>query len=90
MQRNMALTHGLVFSQAVLLALTSAGMTREDAYLVVQRNAMRSWAGEGDFRDLLQADSEVTGILAPDVLDGCFDAARYLERVDAIYERVFG
>jgi len=90
MQRNMALTHGLVFSQAVLLALTSAGMTRDDAYLVVQRNAMRSWAGEGDFRDLLQGDSEVTGILAPDVLAGCFDAARYLERVDAIYERVFG
>jgi len=90
MQQNMALTHGLVFSQAVLLALTSAGMTRENAYLVVQRNAMRSWAGEGAFRELLQADSEVTEVLAPDALDRCFDAKRYLERVDAIFERVFG
>ena len=90
MQRNMALTHGLVFSQAVLLALTSAGMMRESAYLVVQRNAMRSWADEGDFRALLQADSEVTEVLAPDVLDECFNATRYLESVDAIFERVFG
>ena len=90
MQRNMALTHGLVFSQAVLLALTSAGMTRDSAYLVVQRNAMRSWADEGDFRALLQADSEVTEVLAPDALDACFDATRYLQSVDAIFERVFG
>jgi serine/threonine protein kinase len=90
MQRNMALTHGLVFSQAVLLALTSAGMTRDSAYLVVQRNAMRSWADESDFRALLQADSEVTEVLAPDALDACFDATRYLENVDAIFERVFG
>jgi len=90
MQSNMALTHGLVFSQSVLLALTTAGMTRDDAYLVVQRNAMRSWAGEGDFRDLLQADPEVTEVLAPDALEGCFDATRYLNSVDAIFDRVFG
>jgi len=90
MKRNMALTHGLVFSQAVLLALTSAGMTRDDAYLVVQRNAMRTWAGEGDFRTLLEGDSEVTGVLEAAELAGCFDAARYLKGIDAIYQRVLG
>jgi adenylosuccinate lyase len=90
MRQNMALTHGLVFSQAVLLALTSAGMSREDAYLVVQRNAMRTWAGEGEFRTLLEGDSEVDAALEPAELAACFDASRYLKGIGAIYERVLG
>jgi adenylosuccinate lyase len=86
----MALTHGLVFSQAVLLALTASGLSREEAYRIVQRNAMRTWSGEGNFKQLLAADPEVTNVLTPEALGKCFDATRYLQHVDVIYERVFG
>ncbi len=90
MLRNMDLTRGLVFSQAVLLALTSAGMSREDAYAVVQSNAMRTWAGEGTFRDLLGADDRLRAVLSAEDLDALFDPSRYLRHVDAMYERAFG
>jgi len=90
MRRNMALTGGLVFSQSVLLALTAAGITREVAYKLVQRNAMRSWGGEGDFLDLLAADAEVTAVLDRKSLEACFDPGRYLKNVEEIYRRVFG
>jgi adenylosuccinate lyase len=89
MRQNMALTRGLVYSQGVLLALTQAGMTRERAYELVQRNAMRVWAGEGTFEERLAGDPEVTAVLAPDALRACFDPERYLAHVDAIYERLF-
>ena len=90
MAENMDRMKGLVFSQAVLLALASAGLTREAAYDIVQRVAMSVWAGGGSFRDLLAADPEVAALLKPAELAACFDAARSLQHVDAIYERAFG
>jgi adenylosuccinate lyase len=89
MRQNMEITRGLVFSQAVLLSLTAAGLTREEAYEIVQRNAMRTWAGEGTFRELLEQDAELTRALSTKELDRCFDPARFLDEVDTIFERVF-
>jgi len=89
MLQNMGITQGLVFSQAVLLALTGAGLTREEAYEIVQRNAMRTWAGEGTFRELLEQDAELTRALSAEELDRCFDPTRFLSEVDTIFERVF-
>jgi adenylosuccinate lyase len=90
MTRNMEITRGLVYSQAVLLALTRAGLSRDEAYAIVQRNAMRTWAGEGDFRDLLSRDDALHAVLNADQLDACFRPERYLRHVDEIYRRVFG
>jgi len=63
---------GIVNSQRVLLALTQAGVSREDAYRLVQRNAMTAWQGGGDFRKLLKADAEVTKALSPERIEACF------------------
>jgi adenylosuccinate lyase len=90
MLENLDRMKGLVFSQTVLLALARAGLSREQAYAIVQRNAMKVWAGEGSFRDLLAADPELAAALPAAELDACFDPARTLRHVDAIYERVFG
>ena len=90
MKQNMAITRGLIFSQTVLLALTKAGMTREDAYKVVQDNAMRTWGGEADFKDLLLADAKVLETLGVDGVEACFNPQRLLGHVDTIFERVFG
>jgi adenylosuccinate lyase len=90
MLHNLDLTRGLVYSQAVLLALTEAGMERDAAYLVVQRHAMRAWAGEGDFRSLLAADPEVARTLGEAGLAACFDPGRFLRHVTTIHDRVFG
>jgi adenylosuccinate lyase len=73
-----------VFSQPVLLALVSAGMSRDDAYRVVQRNALRAWEEGRDFRSLLEADAEVT--LDASELDSAFDLGRSLRNVDAVFE----
>jgi adenylosuccinate lyase len=89
MKENMARMKGLVFSQAVLLALAAAGLTREQAYEIVQRNAMKVWEGAGGLHDLLAADPEVAKVLTKDDLAACFDAARTLRHVDAIYARAF-
>src|SRR5437763_2446001 len=88
MRRNLAQLGGLVDSQRVLLALTQAGMSREDAYRAVQRNAMPVWQGEGRFLDLLKADPEVTARLRPEELEGLFDEAYHLKHVDTIFRRV--
>jgi adenylosuccinate lyase len=90
MLHNLGLTRGLIFSQAVLLALAASGMSRERAYELVQRNAMRTWAGEGSFRELLGRDPEVGAALSAERLDECFRTDRLLRHVDAIYRRVFG
>jgi adenylosuccinate lyase len=90
MRANLEKTRGLVFSQAVLLALTRAGMKREAAYAAVQRNAMKVWDGEAGFRELLASDPEVAGVLSKSDLDAAFDASLTLRHVDAIFERVFG
>src|SRR6516162_7362009 len=73
MQKNLDATHGLVHSQRVLLALTQAGVAREDAYRLVQRNAMRAWNGEGNLLDLLKADSEVSKAVPAEKLEAMFD-----------------
>ncbi len=88
--RNLEQMGGLVFSQRVLLALTQAGVSREDAYRLVQRNAMRVWDGAGDLLSLLQADDEVTLHLPPEVLAPLFDLAYHTKHVETIFKRVFG
>jgi len=88
MQQNLDKLGGLVNSQRVLLALTQAGVSREDAYRIVQRNAMPVWLEGRDFREQLEADSEVS--LTKEQLDACFDPAYHTSQVDTIFERVFG
>ncbi|NIA69601.1 adenylosuccinate lyase [Pelagibius litoralis] len=90
MQKNLDQLGGLVHSQRVLLALTQAGISREDSYRVVQRNAMQVWAGEGDFLALLKADPDVSAKMEPSALEACFDPAYHTKHVDTIFKRVFG
>ena len=90
MRRNLDRLGGLVHSERVLLALTQAGMSREDAYRLVQRHAMRVLAGEGRFLDLLKGDKAVAARLKPKDLDALFDDAHHLRHVDTIFQRVFG
>ncbi len=88
MAENLELSHGLVYSQRVLLKLTDAGLPRQVAYEIVQRNAMRAWKERRPFGELLAADPEVTAHLGPDELKGCFDPAFYLRNVDAVFKRL--
>jgi len=90
MQENLDRTHGLVHSQRVMLALTQKGVSREDAYKLVQRNAMRAFAGEGQLLDLLKSDGDVVKVLPPDELASLFDLGFHFKYVDAIFARVFG
>ncbi len=90
MARNLDLLGGLIHSQAVLLALTQAGMAREEAYAVVQRNAMAAWEGEESFPALVRKDPEIAERLAPEEIDALFDVERHLRHVDTIFRRVFG
>src|SRR6201996_1708127 len=90
MQENLDRTHGLVHSQLVMLALTQAGVSREDSYRMVQRNAMRAWNGEGNLLDLLKADSDVAKALPAAKLEAMFDLGYHLKQVDTIFARVFG
>ena len=73
----------------MLLALTEKGASREDAYAIVQRNAMRVWRGEGDFLGFLKADRDVAQALSAAELEGLFDLGYHLKHVDAIFGRVF-
>src|SRR3546814_6076987 len=82
MQKNLDRLGGLVHSQRVLLALTQAGISREDSYRLVQRNAMKVWGGEGDFLELLKADPEIAGKVPDDKLAACFDASYHTKHVD--------
>ncbi len=90
MQKNLDATHGLVHSQRVLLALTQAGLAREDSYRLVQKNAMRAWNGEGNLLDLLKADPDVSKALPAAKLEAMFDLGYHLKQVDTIFDRVFG
>jgi len=90
MRRNLDLQGGVIHSQRVLLALTQAGMGREEAYRAVQRNAMRIWEKGGDFLALLRADPEVTRHLSAAALEACFDLGYHTKQVDTIFRRVFG
>jgi adenylosuccinate lyase len=90
MHENLEALGGLIDSQRVLLALTQAGMSREDAYRAVQRNAMAACNGEGRFSDLLKQDAEITSFLGSATIDALFDTAYHLKHVDTIFRRVFG
>jgi adenylosuccinate lyase len=90
MQANLDRLGGIIHSQRVLLALTDKGMSREDAYAAVQRNAMAAWQGKGDFATLLKQDKAVTARLKNAEIDTLFDLAYHLKNVDAIFKRVFG
>ncbi|MFQ5457599.1 MAG: lyase family protein, partial [Myxococcota bacterium] len=90
MKRNIEITGGLIFSQRVLLALARHGVSREDAYEWVQRNAMRAQKEGGGFRDLLAKDRDVSGVLGAKELDACFDLKVYLRHVNTLFKRVFG
>ncbi len=90
MQANLDQLGGLIHSQRVLLALTQAGMSREDAYAAVQAAAMKAWAGEGEFKGLLGADAAVAKHLSAAELDACFELATHTKQVDTIFKRVFG
>ncbi len=90
MRESLESLGGLVDSQRVLLALTQAGMSREDAYAAVQRHAMAAWRGEGRFADRLKADAEIGRYLPAQAIDDLFDPAYHLKHVDTIFRRVFG
>ena len=88
MLRNLEASHGLVFSQRVLLALVEAGLSRDEAYRLVQRNALAAWDEERDFGELVAADSEITAHLDPEALARAFDLGDALQHVDVIFDRL--
>ncbi|RYM05186.1 adenylosuccinate lyase [Sporolactobacillus sp. THM7-7] len=88
MRRNMKRTYGLPFSQHVLLALIEKGMSREEAYDIVQPNAMKSWETETPFKEIVEQDARITAKLSQAEIDGCFDETYHLKNVDLIFERL--
>jgi adenylosuccinate lyase len=90
MRENLESSGGLALSQRILLALTQAGMSRENAYAVVQRHAMVAWQGQGRFADFLKQDPEIARLLTAQTIDALFDTAYHLKHVDTIFRRVFG
>jgi adenylosuccinate lyase len=90
MLENLNLTRGVIFSQMVLLKLAEKGMTREEAYAVVQENAMRAWMEAIEFKDLLLSDSRVKSVLGPREIEGVFRLENFLGNVDYIFKRTFG
>ena len=89
MKRNLDRLGGLIHSQRILLALTQKGMSREDSYAAVQRNAMPVWRGKGNFLDLLMADKDVSALLSTDELKSLFDLGYHTKHVETIFKRVF-
>ena len=89
MKENLNLTRGLPFSEGILLALTRKGITREEAYRIVQENAMKAWAGENGFQELLEADPRIRKWLTPEELSRLFDLNHTLQNVESIFRRVF-
>jgi adenylosuccinate lyase len=90
MKENIQFTRGLTFSQSVLLALTDKGMSREQAYQIVQRNSLKAWNENIDFFKLISSDAEVSAVLTPGEIEQCFSLDPYLEKIDYIFERVLG
>jgi adenylosuccinate lyase len=88
MKRNLELTQGLIFSQRVLLALIDKGLSRQEAYKMVQRNAMKSWKEKTSFLKLLKADSDVVSQLTGNELDSLFDYNYFLKHVDDVFKRL--
>jgi adenylosuccinate lyase len=90
MKKNLESTQGVIHSQRALLALTQAGISREDAYRLVQKNAMAAWNGDGTLLDLLKADPEVSKHVPAKSLEAMFDLDYHTKHVDTIFKRVFG
>jgi adenylosuccinate lyase len=90
MKGNLESLGGLVFSQRVMLALTQKGMSREDAYVAVQRNAMEGWKGNAAFMQLCRADKDIRQHLSDDEIVAMFDMGYHTKQVDTIFKRVFG
>ncbi len=90
MKRNMAVSGNLFFSQQVMLSLIQKGLSREEAYRMVQRNAMEVWSRRGDLKEQLKSDKDVTVLLTVEEIDSLFDLGYHLKNVDVIFERVFG
>jgi adenylosuccinate lyase len=88
MRENLEMTQGVIFSQKVMLALIDAGLSREQAYKITQRNALRSWHDRTPFRALLDADAEVTSRLESAALDAIFDYGDYTKHVDGSFRRL--
>lgn len=89
MMRNIELMHGLVFSGQLMLALTQKGISREDAYVYTQRNAMRVWDEGGDYKDLVMNDADINAALSAEEIGRVFDLKHYLRNVDKVFARVF-
>jgi len=87
-EKNIGLTRGLCFSEGVLLRLVQAGLARQEAYALVQRNALRAWDEEADFKDLLKQDPDIASKLKPEEIEQCFDPRYALRHVDTILDRV--
>ena len=90
MLKNIGLTHGLIFSGQLLLALTQKGVSREDAYAWTQRNAMKAWDEGGDYEQLIKSDADISSNLTPEEIERIFDLRHYLRNVDRVFERAFG
>ncbi len=90
MIKNMESSYGLFNSQKILLVLTDKGLTREEAYMIVQRNAMKSWEKGRDFKELLKSDKDVSSLLSSEEIESLFDIKGYLKNIDYIFNRVFG
>ena len=90
MAANLELTHGLVYSGELLLELVAKGITREDAYKLVQRNAMRVWDEGGVFKEKVLSDPEIIKVCSPKDIEKVFDSTRLVKNVDRIFQRVFG
>ena len=90
MQKNLDRLGGLIHSQRLLIALTQKGVSREESYALVQRNAMRVWRGEGDFLTFLKADKDVTKHMTGAEIEANFDLGYHFKHVDTIFKRVFG
>ena len=90
MRENLESMRGLVFSGQVLLELAKRGLSREEAYRIVQRNAMAVWSGQSDFKSLLEKDPDIKEKLSPEELNETFDYQSQMRQVDTIFQRVFG
>ena len=89
MKQNLELTHGLIYSGELLLALVAKNVTREDAYRWVQRNAMRVWDEGGTFKEKVLSDADIQKALSTNEIEHVFDSSRLLQSVDRIFKRVF-
>ena len=89
MEKNLWLTRGLIFSEKILLKLIDKGLSREKAYVLVQRNAMKSWGGKDNFKDIILKDEEIISCLSLHEIEECFDVKHDLKQVDYIFDRVF-